>query len=69
MQEEYARKYQELKPDKKLHWVHQMGTLKLAIELEACTIEVDATPLEAAVIESFSEQRKHRNHSRMQPSH
>lgn len=58
MQEEYSKKYQELKPDKKLHWVHQMGTLKLSIELEAGTLEVDATPLEAAVIESFSEQRE-----------
>jgi anaphase-promoting complex subunit 2 len=58
MQEEYARKYQQLKPDKKLHWVHQMGSLKLAIELKDRTVEVNATPLEAAVIELFSEKRE-----------
>jgi anaphase-promoting complex subunit 2 len=58
LQEEFGKKYETIKPDKKLHWVHQMGTLKLAIELKDRTIEVTATPLEAAVIELFSEKRK-----------
>ena len=58
MQEEYAQRYQQLKPDKKLHWVHQMGSLKLAIELKDRTVGVNATPLEAAVIELFSEKRE-----------
>jgi hypothetical protein len=58
LQEEFAKKYETIKPDKKLHWVHQMGTLKLAIELKDRTIEVTATPLEAAVIELFSEKCK-----------
>ncbi|PVF91727.1 hypothetical protein CPB86DRAFT_802615 [Serendipita vermifera] len=55
LQEEFGKKYEQIKPDKRLHWVHQMGTLKLAIELKDRTIEVTATPLEAAVIELFSE--------------
>ncbi|KAG8845016.1 hypothetical protein FRB91_002124 [Serendipita sp. 411] len=55
LQEEYNKRFQRIKPDKRLHWVHQMGTLKLAIELKDRTVEVNATPLEAAVIESFSE--------------
>ncbi|CAG8581017.1 6618_t:CDS:10, partial [Acaulospora colombiana] len=55
LQEEFGKKYEQIKPDKRLHWVHQMGTLKLAIELKDRTVEVTATPLEAAVIELFSE--------------
>lgn len=57
MQEDFAKRFQELKPDKKLHWIHQMGSLKLSIELKDRTVDVNATPLEAAVIELFSEKR------------
>ncbi|CAG7847581.1 Anaphase-promoting complex subunit 2 AltName: Full=20S cyclosome/APC complex protein apc2 [Serendipita indica DSM 11827] len=54
LQEEYNKRYQKVKPDKRLHWVQSMGTLKLTIELSDRQVEVNATPLEAAVIELFS---------------
>ena len=46
----------EFKPDKKLHWLPQLGTITLELELQDRTVEVDVTPLEAAVIGFFEEE-------------
>jgi len=58
MQEAFSRQYEEQKPDKRLHWVHQMGTLTITVELRDRTLSsITVTPLEAAVLELFSRNR------------
>ncbi|QRW00465.1 cullin family [Ceratobasidium sp. AG-Ba] len=55
MQEVFEHEYEEHKAGKKLRWMNNLGTISLDVELEDRTISADATPLEAAVIELFSE--------------
>ena len=55
MQDQYANEFAEFKPDKKLHWLPQLGTVTLELELQDRTIEAEVTPLEAAVIGFFEE--------------
>lgn len=55
MQDQYANGFAEFKPDKKLLWLPQLGTITLEIELQDRTIEAEVTPLEAAVIGLFEE--------------
>jgi anaphase-promoting complex subunit 2 len=54
MQEMFEREFEEHKAGKKLRWMNNLGAVSLDVELEDRTISVDATPLEAAVIELFS---------------
>ena len=53
MQSEYAQEFAVFKPDKKLKWLHHLGTVQLEIELEDRKLD----PLEAAFIELFSQKR------------
>lgn len=55
VQDQYANGFAEFKPDKKLLWLPQLGTITLEIELQDRTIEAEVTPLEAAVIGLFEE--------------
>ncbi|KAG8680234.1 hypothetical protein FRC09_018381, partial [Ceratobasidium sp. 395] len=55
MQESFEHEFEEHKAGKKLRWMNNLGTVSLDVELEDRTVSVDATPLEAAVIELFSE--------------
>ena len=55
VQDLYANGFTEFKPDKKLHWLPQLGTITLELELQDRTIEAEVTPLEAAVIGLFEE--------------
>ncbi|KAF8610388.1 Cullin [Ceratobasidium sp. AG-I] len=55
MQEAFEEEFTEHKAGKKLRWMNNIGTVSLDIELEDRTVSVDATPLEAAIIELFSE--------------
>ena len=55
VQDQYANGFAEFKPDKKLHWLPQLGTITLELELQDRTIEAEVTPLEAAVIGLFEE--------------
>ncbi|KAG8718844.1 hypothetical protein FRC08_004268 [Ceratobasidium sp. 394] len=55
MQESFEHEFEEHKAGKKLRWINNLGTVSLDVELEDRTVSVDATPLEAAVIELFSE--------------
>ena len=55
VQDRYAEGFTEFKPDKKLHWLPQLGTITLEIELQDRTIEAEVTPIEAAVIGLFEE--------------
>ena len=55
VQDLYANGFTEFKPDKKLHWLPQLGTITLELELQDRSIEAEVTPLEAAVIGLFEE--------------
>ncbi|TFY75769.1 hypothetical protein EWM64_g8243 [Hericium alpestre] len=55
IQESYAREYAIFKPDKRLRWLPNLGTVHLEVELQDRTITADVSPLEAAFIELFSE--------------
>jgi len=55
VQDLYENGFTEFKPDKKLHWLPQLGTIMLELELQDRTIKAEVTPLEAAVIGLFEE--------------
>ena len=55
LQEAYSKEFTIFKPDKKLKWLPQLGTVSLELALEDRTLEVEVPPLEAAIIELFSE--------------
>ncbi|RXW21342.1 hypothetical protein EST38_g4511 [Candolleomyces aberdarensis] len=55
LQESYSHEFTVFKPDKKLKWIPNLGTVHLKIELEDRTLEVEVPPLEAAFIELFSQ--------------
>jgi anaphase-promoting complex subunit 2 len=57
LQEGYAREFTKFKPDKKLQWLSHLGTVQLDVELEDRTVSAEVPPLEAALIELFSERR------------
>ncbi|GAA5937334.1 anaphase promoting complex subunit 2 [Sporobolomyces koalae] len=52
----YDRTFSKLKADKKLKWMPQLGNVNLTIELRDRTVTVDATPVQAAVLELFDKQ-------------
>ena len=53
--EGYSKEFTVFKPDKKLRWLPQLGTVELSIELKDRTVDVKVPPLEAAVIELYSQ--------------
>jgi len=55
IQEEYSWEYTAFKPDKKLVWLSHMGSVKIEVELQDRTLEVDVPPVSAAIVELFSE--------------
>jgi hypothetical protein len=55
LQTDYANEFTVFKPDKKLKWLPQLGTVQLELQLEDRVVDVDVPPLEAAFIELFSE--------------
>ncbi|GAA5889699.1 hypothetical protein JCM8208_001101 [Rhodotorula glutinis] len=52
----YDRTFSTAKRDKKLRWLPQLGSVNLTLDLRDRSITVDATPLQAAIIELFSSQ-------------
>lgn len=68
LQEEYAQEFTKFKPDKKLQWLNHLGTVQLDIELEDRNVSVEVPPLEAAVIELFSEKCRSKVASNELPS-
>jgi hypothetical protein len=57
MQAQYRTEYEKQKPDKKLRYVPNMGTVDLVVEMDSGeTLEVTVNPLQAAIIELFSMQ-------------
>lgn len=57
-QQRYAKAFHQFKPDKRLRWLPQIGTVSVVLELEDRTIEAEASPLQAAVADLFSSQGK-----------
>ncbi|EIN12815.1 ubiquitin-protein ligase [Punctularia strigosozonata HHB-11173 SS5] len=55
IQQEYTKQFTTFKPDKKLRWLPHLGTVDLELQLEDRTVNAEVTPLEAALIEHFSE--------------
>ncbi|GJJ13406.1 hypothetical protein Clacol_007660 [Clathrus columnatus] len=55
LQDEYAKEFATFKPDKQLRWLPHLGSVHLELELQDRKIETEATPLEAAIIELFSQ--------------
>ncbi|KAI5480345.1 anaphase-promoting complex subunit 2 [Pseudohyphozyma bogoriensis] len=53
-QSQYEKSYNHLKPDKKLKWLPQLGTANITVELKDRTITIDATAIQASIIELFS---------------
>ncbi|GAA5893198.1 anaphase promoting complex subunit 2 [Sporobolomyces salmoneus] len=56
VQSAYDRSFSKLKADKKLKWLPQLGNVNMTIELKDRSVTVDATPVQAAVIEMFDKQ-------------
>lgn len=55
LQKEYAQEFVIFKPDKQLRWLPHLGTIHLEIKLQDRVVDAEVTPLEAAVIELFSQ--------------
>ena len=45
----------KFKPDKRLKWLPNLGTVHLELQLQDRVVEAEVPPLEAAFIELFSE--------------
>lgn len=57
-QEEYAKRFSDFKPDRKIRFISNLGTVTLELELSDRTLSVEVTPLQAAMIDLFSERGK-----------
>ncbi|KAG9012906.1 hypothetical protein FRB94_004716 [Tulasnella sp. JGI-2019a] len=55
-QEEYAKRFSEFKPDRKIRFIPNLGTVSLELELQDRTLNVEVTPLQAAIVDCFSSQ-------------
>ncbi|KAK4055575.1 hypothetical protein OIV83_000121 [Microbotryomycetes sp. JL201] len=55
-QQEYDRAFRSNRPDKKLRWLPQLGTVNVTVQLKDRELTLDVTPLQAAVLELFSTQ-------------
>ncbi|EIW67008.1 hypothetical protein TREMEDRAFT_45474 [Tremella mesenterica DSM 1558] len=54
-QRAYEAAFHHFKPDKRLRWLQHIGTAVVKLELEDRVVEVEATPIQAAIAELFSE--------------
>lgn len=58
MVEKYQVEFEKQKPDKKLRYLPHLGTIDLTIEMDSGeSISATVNPLQAAVIELFSQTR------------
>jgi len=59
MQERYQIEFEKQKPDKKLRYLPNMGSIDLTIDMDSGeTFSATVNPLQAAIIELFSQQGK-----------
>ncbi|SCZ98465.1 BZ3500_MvSof-1268-A1-R1_Chr7-1g09159 [Microbotryum saponariae] len=52
-QREYDQAFTALKPEKKLRWLPQLGTINITVDLRDRSLTLDVTPLQASVLEVF----------------
>lgn len=52
---QYEQSFAKWKPEKRLEWVPTLGSVTLEITLQDRVIEVEVTPLQAAVLETFDQ--------------
>lgn len=57
LQREYERAYVTFKQDKHLQWFRNHGTVVMEVELQDRSLEVNATPLQASVLEAFKKRK------------
>ena len=50
----YHHDFNDRKPDKKLKWLWQLGTVELDIQLKDRKLSLEVSPLQAAVAELFA---------------
>ncbi|KXN84038.1 Anaphase-promoting complex subunit 2 [Leucoagaricus sp. SymC.cos] len=58
LQQSYSSQFMRFKPDKTLRFISHLGSVTLHLELQDREVEVTVPPLEAALIELFSDGRK-----------
>lgn len=59
---DYEQTYVRSRPDKKLRWLPQLGSVNITVELTDRALTLDVTPLQASIIELFTSQGQS-NHS------
>ncbi|KAK4687974.1 anaphase-promoting complex subunit 2, partial [Tremellales sp. Uapishka_1] len=52
-QQQYEAAFHHFKPDKRLRWLQQIGTANVKLELQDRVVEVEATPVQASIVELF----------------
>lgn len=55
---DYEAAFHEFKPDKRLRWLQQIGTVVVKLELEDRTLDLRLSPVEATIVELFEGQGK-----------
>lgn len=51
----YEQSYVRQKPDKKLRWLPQLGTINITLNLKDRSITLDVTPVQASIMVLFSQ--------------
>jgi len=54
-QRDYEAAFHHFKPDKRLRWLQHVGTATVKLELADRVVEVEATPIQAAIAELFED--------------
>lgn len=52
----YETAFHQFKPDKRLHWLQQIGTVTVKVELEDRVLDLRVSLTEATIIELFETQ-------------
>ena len=55
MTDAYEKAFRQMKPEKRLQWIPNLGSVSLEITLKDRSLSLDVTPTQAAVLELFSE--------------
>lgn len=55
LQKQHSTAFSNFKPDKALRWLPQLGSVRIQLQLQDRSLDVDVPPVEAATIELFSE--------------
>ena len=58
MTEAYEKAFRKVKPEKRLHWIPNLGSVNLEITLKDRNLSLDVTPIQAAVLELFTDKRE-----------